>query len=61
MLAEPEGAIKGADEPVRARRLVAMTAACLAGRTEARLVGRRGEMPPSTPWWSARSMAAVGW
>jgi hypothetical protein len=46
MLAEPEWVrIKGADEPVRARRLVAISPRNgLAGRTEAGLVGRRWEM-----------------
>jgi len=46
MLAEPEWvAIKGADEPVRARRLVAIQPRNgLAGRTESSLVGRRWEM-----------------
>ena len=62
MLAEPEWVrIKGTDEPVRARRLVAI------GPRD-RLVGaRRGEpgrsaagrWPPSTPLWTARSVAAV--
>ena len=46
MLAEPEWVrIKGADEPVRARRLVAIGARDgLVGRAEASLVGRRWEM-----------------
>ena len=46
VLAEPEWVhIKGADEPVRARRLVAISPRDgLVGRAEARLVGRRGEM-----------------
>ena len=46
MLAEPEWVrIKGADEPVRARRLLAdQPAACLVRRAEASLVGRRWEM-----------------
>jgi class 3 adenylate cyclase len=46
MLAEPEWVhIKGADEPVRARRLVAISPRDgLVGRAEASLVGRRGEM-----------------
>ena len=47
VLAEPEWVrIKGADEPVRARRLVAISAAAtaLVGRAEASLVGRRWEM-----------------
>jgi class 3 adenylate cyclase len=46
MLAEPEWfRIKGADEPVRARRLVAIGPRDgLAGRAEASLVGRRWEM-----------------
>ena len=46
MLAEPEWVrIKGADEPVRARRLVAIGPRDgLVGRTEASLVGRRWEM-----------------
>ena len=46
MLAEPEWVrIKGADEPVRARRLVAISPRDgLVGRAEASLVGRRWEM-----------------
>ena len=46
MLAEPEWVrIKGADDPVRARRLVAIRPrAGLIGRAEANLVGRRWEM-----------------
>ena len=46
MLAEPEWVrIKGADEPVRARRLVAIGPRDgLVGRAEAGLVGRRWEM-----------------
>ena len=46
MLGEPEWVrIKGADEPVRARRLVAIRPRDgLVGRAEARLVGRRWEM-----------------
>ena len=46
MLAEPEWVrIKGADEPVRARRLVAISPRDgLLGRAEASLVGRRWEM-----------------
>jgi class 3 adenylate cyclase len=46
MLAEPEWVrIKGADEPVRARRLVAIQPReGVVGRAEARLVGRRWEM-----------------
>ena len=46
VLSEPEWVrIKGVDEPVRARRLVAIGARDgLAGRAEARLVGRRWEM-----------------
>jgi class 3 adenylate cyclase len=46
MLAEPEWVrIKGRDEPVRARRLVAISARDgLVGRAEASLVGRRWEM-----------------
>ena len=46
MLAEPERVrIKGADEPVRARRLVAIGPRDgLVGRAEASLVGRRWEM-----------------
>ena len=46
MLAEPEWVrIKGADEPVRARRLVAIGPRDgLVGRAEASLVGRRWEM-----------------
>ena len=46
MLADPEWVrIKGADEPVRARRLVAISGRDgLVGRAEASLVGRRWEM-----------------
>ena len=46
MLADPEWVrIKGADEPVRARRLVAIGPRDgLVGRAEASLVGRRWEM-----------------
>jgi len=46
MLAEPEWvSVKGADEPVRARRLVAISPRDgLVGRAEASLVGRRWEM-----------------
>ena len=46
MLGEPEWVrIKGADEPVRARRLVGISPRDgLVGRTEASLVGRRWEM-----------------
>ena len=46
VLAEPEWVhIKGADEPVRARRLVAISPRDgLVGRTESSLVGRRWEM-----------------
>ena len=46
MLAEPEWVrVKGADEPVRARRLVAISPRDgLIGRAEASLVGRRWEM-----------------
>ena len=46
MLAEPEWVrIKGADEPVRARRLLAISPRkTLVGRAEASLVGRRWEM-----------------
>ena len=46
MLGEPEWVhIKGADEPVRARRLLAIEPRHgLAGRTEAPLVGRHSEM-----------------
>ena len=46
LLAEPEWVrIKGADEPVRARRLVAIERRHgLAGRSESTLVGRQGEM-----------------
>ena len=46
MLAEPEWVhIKGADEPVRARRLLAISPRNgLVGRAEASLVGRRWEM-----------------
>ena len=63
VLAEPEWVrIKGFDEPVRARRLVAIGPRDgLVGRTETSLVGRRGRWPPSTPWWTARSVAAAVW
>ena len=63
MLAEPEQVrIKGADDPVRARRLVAIGPRDgLVGRAEAGLVGRRGRWRPSAPCWSGRSVAAVVW
>ena len=52
MLAEPEWVrIKGADDPVCARRLVAIGPRDgLVGRAEAPLVGRAGRWRPSTPW-----------
>ena len=64
MLAEPEWVrIKGADEPVRARRLVAIGPRRWPGRARrgaAWSVGA-GRWRPSTPWWTARSVAAVVW
>jgi class 3 adenylate cyclase len=45
MLAEPKWVrIKGADEPVRARKLIAISPRDLVGRAEVSLVGRRWEM-----------------
>ena len=63
MLAEPEWVhIKGADEPVCARRLVAISprTAWSGAPKRAWSVGT-GRWRPSTPWWSARSVAAVVW
>ena len=64
MLAEPEWVhIKGADEPVRARRLLADQARGMAWSGAPRRawsVGA-GRWRPSTPWWIARSVAAVVW
>ena len=62
-LAEPEWVhIKGADEPVPVRRLMGMARGV--GRSGARRrawsVGA-GRWRPSTPWWTARSVAAVVW
>ena len=63
-LDEPEWVrIKGADEPVRARRLVAIGPRDgLVGRAEAP-PGRSalGDGRRSTPLWTARSVAAVAW
>ena len=63
LLGEPEWVrIKGADEPVRSRRLVGIGARDgLVGRAEASLVGRRWEMAALDAWWTGRSAAAVGW
>ena len=64
MLGEPQWVrIKGRDEPVRARRLIGIGPRDgLVGRAEASLVGRRWEMAALlTPWWTARSVAAVLW
>ena len=61
VLAEPEWVrIKGADEPVRARRLVAISRglAWSGAPRRAWSVGA-GRWPPSTHWWTARSVAAV--
>jgi hypothetical protein len=57
MLAEPEWVhIKGADEPVRARRLVAISPRDgLVGRAEASLVGRRWEMAAQASFATLRS------
>ena len=54
--------IKGADEPVSARRLLAIKPRQgLSGAPRrAWSVGAR-RWPPSTPWWTARSVAAVAW
>jgi class 3 adenylate cyclase len=62
-LGEPQWVhIKGADEPVRARRLMAIKPRHgLVGRTESRPVGRALRWPRCRPWWSARSVAAVVW
>ena len=53
--------IKGADEPVLARRLLGDGAASIApiGRAESNLVGRRWEMAAVGACWSVRSAAAV--
>ena len=77
MLAEPEWVhIKGADKPVRARRLVAISPRDgLVGRAEASLVGRRWEMTALDAmtdqalggrggvgmWWDRRASASPGW
>ena len=63
MLAEPEWVrIKGADDPVRARRLVAIGPRDgLVGRAEASLVGRRWEMAALDAMVDRRSVAAVVW
>ena len=64
MLAEPEWVrIKGADEPVRARRLVAIgprRRPWSGAPRRAWSVGA-GRWRRSTPWWTARSVAAVVW
>ena len=59
VLDEPQWVhIKGADEPVPAHRLVAISPRDgLVGRPEASLVGRRWEWRPWMPWWTARSAA----
>ena len=62
MLAEPEWVrIKGADEPMRARRLVAIERAAWPGRARRIDPGRSAlaSWPSSTPWWTARSVVAV--
>ena len=61
VLAEPEWVrIKGADEPVRARRLVAIgpRRAWSGAPRRAWSVGA-GRWRSSMPWWTARSVAAV--
>ncbi len=61
MLGEPEWVhIKGADEPVRARRLLAINRrdGRSGGSTRAWWVGA-GRWPRSMPWWTARSVAAA--
>ena len=61
MLAEPEWVnIKGADEPVPARRLVAIEPrrASSGAPNRAWSVGAPRSLP-STPWWTARPVAAV--
>ena len=60
-LGEPEWVrIKGADEPVRVRRLVAISPrnGWSGAPRRAWSVGA-GRWRPSTPWWTARSVAAV--
>ena len=63
VLTEPEWVhIKGADEPVRARRLVAIEPRHgLLGRTESSLVGRHSEMAAIGDMVAARSVVAVVW
>ena len=63
MLAEPEWVrIKGADEPVRARRLVAIGRGMgWSGAPRRAWSVGAGRWRPSTPWWTARSVAAVVW
>ena len=62
-LGEPEWVrIKGADDPVRARRLVAISPRDgLVGRVEAPLVGRGREMAALDAMADRRSVAAVVW
>ena len=64
VLGEPELVrIKGADEPVRARRLLGVAGRHAPGRAcrvELWSVGA-GRWPPSTACWSARSTATVRW
>ena len=63
VLGEPEWVrIKGADEPVPARRLLAMTSrhGWSGAPRRAWSVGA-GRWRPSTPWWTAPSVAAVVW
>ena len=54
--------IKGADDPVCARRLLGMeTPHLVAGRRESRLVGRRWEISAARESWSGRSTATARW
>ena len=62
-LAEPEEVgIKGADEPVPVRRLIGISPrdGPPGARRRAWSVGA-GRWRPSTPWWTARPVAAVVW
>jgi class 3 adenylate cyclase len=61
VLGEPEMVhIKGADEPVAARRLLGIGEHHRAiSRAESKLVGRRGRYPPSRACWTVRSTATA--